>query len=69
MPRKKNDIKLSAKSDIIAFEDLDFLKTPELRSIRLQLEFLKPDLIMDQFKVQSTFVIFGSARTKSLEDA
>ena len=69
MAKKKEEIRLSAKSDIIAFEDLDFLKTEELRSVRLQLEFLKPDLIMDQFKVQSTFVIFGSARTKSLEDA
>ena len=69
MAKKKNDIKLSAKSDIIAFEDLDFLKTDELRSLRLQLEYLKPDLIMDQFMVQSTFVIFGSARTKSPEDA
>ena len=49
MAKKKNDIKLSAKSDIIAFEDLDFLKTDELRSLRLQLEYLKPDLIMDQF--------------------
>ena len=69
MAKKDSDIKLSARCDIIAFEDLDFLKTEELRSVRLQLEYLKPDLIMDQFKVQSTFVIFGSARTKSLEDA
>ena len=69
MAKKDSDIKLSARGDIIAFEDLDFLKTEELRSVRLQLEYLKPDLIMDQFKVQSTFVIFGSARTKSLEDA
>ena len=69
MAEMENEMKLCAKSDTIAFEDLDFLKSYQCRPIRLQLEFLKPDLLMDQFKVQSTFVIFGSARTKSPEEA
>ncbi|NMA47405.1 MAG: LOG family protein [Lentisphaerae bacterium] len=59
-----------------AYEDLDFLKKDICRGLRLQLEFLKPDYMMDQLRVESTIVIFGSARTlppdvatKRLQDA
>ena len=59
-----------------AYEDLDFLKKDVCRSVRLQLEFLKPDYMLDLHQVESTIVIFGSARTlppdvakKHLQDA
>ncbi len=46
-----------------AYEDLDFLKKDVCRGVRLQLEFLKPDYMLDLHQVESTVVIFGSART------
>lgn len=61
--------KALAKPMTIAFEDDVFMKIPECRSVRLQLEFLKPDLLMDKYHIKSTMVIFGSARTKSPEEA
>jgi uncharacterized protein (TIGR00730 family) len=46
----------------IAFEDLDFLAGDDLRPVRLQLEFLKPEWYLRQHKIRSTIVVFGSAR-------
>lgn len=61
--------KMAANASLLAVEDNEFLKSDACRSLRLQLEYLKPDLMMDEFAVESTLVIFGSARTKSPEDA
>ncbi len=46
----------------LAFADHDFLLRDELRSERLQLEFLKPELVQLDEGINSTVVIFGSAR-------
>jgi len=46
----------------LAFADNDFLMRGELRSSRLQLEYLKPELVMHDQGINSTVVIFGSAR-------
>ncbi|MEI4473152.1 TIGR00730 family Rossman fold protein [Frigidibacter sp. MR17.24] len=51
----------------LAFADPDFLLREELRPVRLQLELLKPQLVMDERGVQSTFVIMGSARVPGPE--
>ena len=48
----------------LAFQDNDFLLRDELRPTRLQLELLKPELILSEHQIKSTVVIFGSARTK-----
>lgn len=45
-----------------AYEDIAFLKSDVCRAVRLQLEFLKPDSVMDRLGVRSTIVVFGSAR-------
>ncbi|MCX5783735.1 MAG: 3-isopropylmalate dehydrogenase, partial [Elusimicrobia bacterium] len=45
-----------------AYQDIDFLGGRETRHIRLMLELLKFDLILKEHKVDSTIVIFGSAR-------
>lgn len=52
-----------------AYEDAVFLRRDELRSVRLQTELLKAQLILDEGQVASTVVVFGSARTPSPEDA
>ena len=46
----------------LAFNDLDFLCREELRPVRLQLELLKPELLLSEHGIQSTVVIFGGAR-------
>ena len=46
----------------LAFQDLDFLLREDLRPVRFQLELLKPQLVMEEAKIASTFVFYGSAR-------
>ena len=46
----------------LAFQDMDFLLREDLRPVRFQLELLKPDLILAEAKIASTFVFYGSAR-------
>jgi hypothetical protein len=46
----------------LAFTDTEFLLREELRPVRMQLELLKPELIQREQSVESTIVIFGSAR-------
>jgi uncharacterized protein (TIGR00730 family) len=46
----------------LAFQDMDFLLREDLRPVRFQLELLKPELLLDEANVESTFVFYGSAR-------
>ena len=46
----------------LAFADDDFLCRDELRPVRLQLELLKPELLLTEQKIESTIVLFGGAR-------
>ena len=46
----------------LAFQDMDFLLREDLRPIRFQLELLKPQLLLDEAHIGSTFVMYGSAR-------
>ena len=49
----------------LAFTDTEFLLCEELRAVRLQLELLKPQMIMDARGIRSTVVMFGGARIPS----
>lgn len=53
----------------VAFRDKDFLLRPELRPLRLQLELMKPELLLTEAGINSTFVFYGSARIPSPEMA
>src|SRR6478672_8294767 len=46
----------------LAFQDTDFLLRPDLRPVRFQLELLKPELLLEEARIASTFVFYGSAR-------
>lgn len=46
----------------LAFQDNDFLLREDLRPVRFQLELLKPELLLDEARIASTFVFYGSAR-------
>ena len=53
----------------LAFADHEFLMQDELRHVRLQLEYLKPQLVLEQHNINATIVVFGSARFLSPEQA
>lgn len=46
----------------LAFTDDDFMCRDELRPVRLQLELLKPEMMLDAEGIESTIVLFGGAR-------
>src|SRR5450631_607702 len=46
----------------LAFTDTHFLLREEMRPVRMQLELLKPELVQSELGIESTVVIFGSAR-------
>jgi uncharacterized protein (TIGR00730 family) len=52
----------NSSSYIPAARDTEFLQREELRSIRIGLELLKPELIQREQGIRSTIVVFGSAR-------
>src|SRR5205809_5156942 len=53
----------------LAFQDSDFLLREDLRPVRFQLELLKPELFLNEAKIGSTMVFYGSARIPSPEMA
>lgn len=46
----------------LAEEDIAFLAQPELRPVRMQLELLKPEMLLAEHHVSSTIVLFGSTQ-------
>ena len=61
--RKENlDKILRSPSYRLAYEDIDFLTDPKLRPMRMEMELLKPELILEENNVASTIVVFGSTR-------
>lgn len=46
----------------LAFQDTDFMLREELRPVRLQLELLKPEMLLQEHGIASTVVFYGSAR-------
>jgi len=46
----------------LAFQDSEFLLREDLRPVRFQLELLKPELLLNEAKIGSTLVFYGSAR-------
>ncbi len=57
----------SSPAYALAFADEEFLCRDELRPVRLQLELLKPQLMLDEQGVESTIVMFGGARIPAPE--
>jgi uncharacterized protein (TIGR00730 family) len=53
----------------LAFTDIDFLLQEELRPVRMQLELMKPEMVQAKLGIESTIVLFGSARIRTPETA
>ena len=47
----------------LAWKDPDYLRLPEMRGMRLAMEYHKPDRAMRMRGIRRTVVVFGSART------
>ncbi len=56
-------------SYILPVEDTDFLLRDEMRGVRFALEYEKAELLLRDWGVRSTVIVFGSARVKSPEEA
>lgn len=46
----------------LAITDEEFLYSSDMRGVRLQLEFMKPELRLKEMGINSTIVLFGGAR-------
>lgn len=53
----------------LAFADDTFMLRDELRPIRMQMELLKPEMVLSEEGIEATVVIFGSARILPMVDA
>src|SRR5215217_6405460 len=53
----------------LAFQDPEFLLREDLRPVRFQLELLKPELLLNEANIGSTFVFYGSARIPAPDKA
>lgn len=53
---------LNSSSYLLPERDTAFLTRPELRPVRMQLELLKPELLLEEQRVASTIVLFGSTQ-------
>lgn len=56
-----------SKTYIPAIEDADFLQGGDTRGVRLQLDYLKPELVMREHGVEHTIVVFGGTRVSEKE--
>ena len=52
-----------------AYKDLEFLNSPDARTIRMLAEFLEPQRRFRQANIKDTIVFFGSARIRPRADA
>ncbi len=72
LPEEKEALILKLRASrayMKAYQDADFMNRKDLRSVRLQLELLKPETLLREHKIRSTIVVFGSARVLSPEEA
>jgi uncharacterized protein (TIGR00730 family) len=60
---------LQSSSYRLAVEDTDFLLRDEMRPLRFAMEHAKPELLLRDWGIRSTIVVFGSARIPSPEQA
>ncbi|MGR9037671.1 MAG: cytochrome D ubiquinol oxidase subunit II, partial [Gammaproteobacteria bacterium] len=60
---------LSSASYRQADQDVDFLNQDDLRSFRLQVDFLKAERLLQESKIKHSIVVFGGTRIKEPGEA
>jgi len=53
---------LASPSYLAADQDVAFLNRDDTRGVRLQLDYLKAELLLEQHRIRHTIVVFGSTR-------
>jgi hypothetical protein len=46
----------------LADNDIEFLARDGVRGVRLQIDYLKPELLLEEHEIHQTIVVFGSTR-------
>ncbi len=69
MPTTGDNDRDRSRSVLLAVEDSEFLLRDELRGVRFQLEYSKAELLLRDWGIRSTLIVFGSAHTPSPEQA
>lgn len=52
----------------LAYLDPDYIRRDDLRPLRLNLELLKPEMLLDEAGIQSTVVVFGGTQVADEEE-
>ena len=61
--REKNlNLILDSNSYKLAQEDINLLRSDEMRGVRMLLEITKPELILEEQNIISTIIVFGGAK-------
>ena len=53
---------LDSPSYVLPEQDLAFLARDEMRGVRLQIEYLKPETLLAEHAIRDTVVVYGSTR-------
>ena len=69
MEHENTSRQIASHSYRLPVEDQEFLLRDELRGIRFALEYSKTDLLLRDWGIRSTIIVFGSARVPSPEQA
>jgi uncharacterized protein (TIGR00730 family) len=64
-----NAAQLRSTSYVLPVQDTAFLLRDEMRDIRFALEYAKAELLLRDWGIRSTIIVFGSAQTPSPEQA
>jgi len=62
-----NGAQMKSRSYLLPVEDTEFLLRDEMRATRFALEYAKADLLLRDWGIRSTVIVFGSARVPSPE--
>jgi uncharacterized protein (TIGR00730 family) len=60
---------LEAPGYRLADEDTDFLQRDDVRGVRLQMDYLKAELLLKEHGIRQTIVVFGSTRISEVTEA
>ncbi|HMO47617.1 MAG TPA: LOG family protein [Rubrivivax sp.] len=66
---QENSPQMKSRSYQLPVEDTAFLLRDEMRALRFALEYAKADLLLRDWGIRSTVIVFGSARVPSPEQA
>ena len=66
--QKRLDAIMADPSYRLAYKDPDFMGLEDLRPLRLEMELMKPEMILDELGIKSTIVCFGGTQISPKEE-